>query len=309
MENSRTEVFIVTINEEGKRLDAFLVEKMNGVTRNFIQKLIECGNALVDGEAVKSGYKMKTGMKIEVTKPEPVPLALEPQEIPLDIVFEDNDIIVINKPKDLVVHPAAGNWEGTLVNALLSHCKDSLSDINGVIRPGIVHRIDKDTTGLLVVAKNNESHIKLSEQLKEHNIQRTYEAVVDGVLKEDSGKIEAPIGRHPVHRKKMAVNKQNGKYAVTHYSVIERFKGYTYIQLTLETGRTHQIRVHMSSLGHPVTGDTVYGKACTLINTEGQALHARFLKLVHPRSNEEMIFEAPLPSYLQELLERLKNKK
>lgn len=306
MDSKTTDTFTISGEDEGKRLDAYLVAQMGTVTRSFIQKLIDDGYVTVAGKTVKSGLKLKAGMEVEVNKPDPRPLNLEPQDIPLDIVYEDQDIIVVNKPKDLVVHPAAGNWEGTLVNALLSHCKDSLSDINGVIRPGIVHRIDKDTTGLLVVAKNNSAHLFLSEQLKEHKIQRTYEAIVDGVIKEDTGTISAPIGRHPTQRKKMAVNHQNGKPAITHYKVLEHFSKYTYIQLTLETGRTHQIRVHMSSKGHPVTGDTVYGRECRLMDTEGQALHARYLKLVHPGSGQEMVFEAPLPDYFNVLLKRLR---
>ena len=305
--NSKAETFIIDASDEGKRLDAFLVSKLESLTRSHIQKLIEEGVVTVNGVPAKSGTKMKSGMKIGVIIPEAKPLALEAQNIPLDIIFEDDSIIVINKPKNLVVHPAAGNWEGTLVNALLYHCKDSLSDINGVKRPGIVHRIDKDTTGLLVIAKSNEAHLKLSAQLKKHQIVRTYEAIVDGIIKEDSGKISAPIGRHPIHRKKMAVNFKNGKPAVTHFKVLERFKSHTYIQCVLETGRTHQIRVHMSSIGHPVTGDIVYGKKNNLIETEGQALHARFLKLTHPVSMEEMAFEAPLPDYFNALLDKLRN--
>ncbi|NLL66365.1 MAG: RluA family pseudouridine synthase [Clostridiaceae bacterium] len=306
--SSKTKTITVNESDEGKRLDAFLVSQFESesITRSYIQKLIGQGLVKVDGAEVKSGFKLKSGMSIEVNIPEPYTPKIESQDIPLDIVFEDDDIIVINKPKDLVVHPAAGNWEGTLVNALLYHCKDSLSDINGVIRPGIVHRIDKDTTGLLVVAKNNIAHLKLSTQLKQHQIQRIYEAIVDGKVKDDSGRISAPIGRHPTNRKKMAVNIKNGRPAVTHYKVIEYYKGYTHIQLELETGRTHQIRVHMASIGHPVTGDLVYGKACKLMDTEGQALHARFLKLTHPVSEREMIFEAPLPDYFSGLLLRLR---
>ncbi len=305
MDNNGLE-FIVEKGDEGQRLDTFLVSKMENATRSFIQKLIEENRVSVKGHALKSGLKLKVGMHITVERPEPVPLSLEPEDIPLDVIYEDQDIIVINKAKDMVVHPAAGNWQGTLVNALLSHCKESLSDINGVIRPGIVHRIDKDTTGLLVVAKNNEAHLFLSEQLKDHQILRTYEAIVEGGFKEDSGRISAPIGRHPTQRKKMAVNPLKGKPAVTHYEVLERFKGYTHLRLRLETGRTHQIRVHMASIGHPVCGDTVYGRDCPLMNTDGQVLHARWLKLVHPKTLEPMNFEAPLPAYFQTLLEKLR---
>ena len=305
--NSRTKTFIINETDEGIRLDVFLVSQLDSesFTRSFIQRLIGQGLVTADGAKVKSGHKIKAGMRVAVEIPEPITQDIESQDIPLDIIFEDNDIIVINKPKDFVVHPAAGNWKGTLVNALLHHCRDSLSDINGVIRPGIVHRIDKDTSGLLVVAKNNNAHLKLSQQLKNHQIQRIYEAVVDGNIKDDAGRISAPIGRHPINRKKMAVNLKNGKPAVTHFKVIERYKGYTHIQLKLETGRTHQIRVHMASIGHPVTGDLVYGKACKLMDTEGQVLHARYLILRHPVSDEEMTLEAPLPKYFTQLLKRL----
>jgi len=305
--DSRTEVIVADPGDEGRRLDAFVASRLESVSRSHIQKLIEEGMVTVDGTAAKCGTKIKVGMTVRVTMPEPETLDVKAQDIPLDIVFEDDSIIVINKPKDLVVHPAAGNREGTLVNALLYHCRDSLSDINGVIRPGIVHRIDKDTTGLLVIAKSNEAHIGLSEQLKKHQIIRTYEAIVDGSVKTDSGTISAPIGRHPVNRKKMAVNYKNGKPAVTHYKVIERFPTHTYLQCELETGRTHQIRVHMASIGHPVTGDEVYGKRCSLMDTDGQVLHARYLRLRHPVTNEEMIFEAPLPGYFEDLLGRLRD--
>ncbi|NMA67397.1 MAG: RluA family pseudouridine synthase [Clostridiaceae bacterium] len=299
------EHFIISEAEEGRRLDVWLSEKMNDVSRNYIQKLISEGLVTVDNKTVKSGLKIKKGMNIKVGIPDPEMLSLEPENIPLDIIYEDQSIIVINKSKDMVIHPAAGNWSGTLVNALLAHCKDSLSDINGVIRPGIVHRIDKDTTGLLVVAKNNDAHLKLSEQIKNHSMKRTYEAIVNGIVKEDSGKIDAPIGRHPINRKKMAVVR-NGKPAVTYFKILEHLRGHTYLRLNLETGRTHQIRVHMAAMGHPVVGDTVYGKNCTIMDTKGQVLHARFLTLVHPQSNKEMTFEAPLPDYFTDLLERLR---
>ncbi len=300
----KDETFIIEESDKGKRLDVWLSDKLD-MTRSYIQKLISDGSVKVDEKVVKTGFKLKPGMNIRAEIPDPEPLALKPENIPLDIVFEDEDIIVVNKPKDMVVHPAAGNWDGTLVNALLAHCSDSLSDINGVIRPGIVHRIDKDTSGLLVVAKNNSAHLNLSEQMKNHNIQRIYEAIVDGIIKEDKGKISAPIGRHPVHRKKMAVV-QNGKPATTRFITLERLRGYTHLRLKLETGRTHQIRVHMSAMGHPVTGDTVYGKSCSVMDTKGQVLHARFLKLMHPRTGEEMTFEAPLPEYFTKLLDVLR---
>ncbi|MGI6621745.1 MAG: RluA family pseudouridine synthase [Acetivibrionales bacterium] len=305
--NSRTDTFIIDPTDEGKRLDTFVASKIESLTRSYIQKLIEEGLITIDGVSAKSGTRTRSGMVVEVKIPEPKPLTVDAQNIPLDIIFEDDSIIVINKPKNLVVHPAAGNWEGTLVNALLYHCRDSLSDINGVRRPGIVHRIDKDTTGLLVIAKSNEAHLSLSEQLKKHQIQRIYETIVDGRIEKDSGKISAPIGRHPINRKKMSVNVKNGKPAVTHFKVLERFKSHTYIQCELETGRTHQIRVHMSYIGHPITGDEVYGKKFNLADTDGQALHARFLKLKHPVSNEDMVFEAPLPDYFTALINRLRN--
>lgn len=301
MEENKSTVLNVDSSGEGTRLDSWLAQKLENKTRSAIQGLIESGHILVDQKTVKSGLKLKAGMTVQISIPEPVQSGLVPQDIPLDIVYEDDDIIVINKQKDLVVHPAAGNWDGTLVNALLNHCSD-LSDINGVIRPGIVHRIDKDTTGLLVAAKNNTAHLRLSEMLKTHDIKRTYEAVVDGVVKEDTGRINAAIGRHPVNRKKMAVNLKNGKDAVTHYQVIKRYKTHTWIRLTLETGRTHQIRVHMAYLGHPVTGDTLYGKKSVLMDTEGQALHARYLDFNHPITGELLHFEATLPQYFEELL-------
>lgn len=304
--SSRSESFLVEELDEGMRLDSFLVSKFmsDSITRSFIQKLIEQGSITVNGANTKNGLKLKKGMKIDVEFPESIHLEVEAQNIPLDIIYEDIDIVVVNKPKDLVVHPAAGNWQGTLVNALLYHCKD-LSDINGVIRPGIVHRIDKDTTGLLVVAKNNETHLKLSTQLKNHDIKRTYEAIVNGIISEENGKISAPIGRHPINRKKMAINYKNGKPAVTYFKVLERFKKHTYIQLDLETGRTHQIRVHMASLGHPIIGDLVYGKMSKLMGNKGQALHARYLKLTHPITGIEMMFEAPLPDYFVEILNHM----
>jgi len=307
MEELISKVYNVDSSGEGARLDSWLTQKLENKTRSAIQGLIDSGHILVDKKTVKSGLKLKAGMTVEITFPEPVQSGLVPQDIPLDIVYEDDDIIVINKQKDLVVHPAAGNWDGTLVNALLNHCSD-LSDINGVIRPGIVHRIDKDTTGLLVVAKNNTAHLRLSEMLKTHDIRRTYEAVVDGVLKEDTGRINAPIGRHPVNRKKMAVNLKNGKDAVTHYQVIKRYKTHTWIRLRLETGRTHQIRVHMAYIGHPVTGDTLYGKKSGLMATEGQARHGRYLDFNHPTTGEPLHFEAALPQYFEELLRILDTK-
>lgn len=304
MEDRRLQ-FHTEEHDAGVRLDVWLAGKLADVTRNYVQKLIEDGNVLVDGARAKRGLKLKKGMTVDVRIPEPVSGEVKPQDIPLDVVYEDNDIIVINKSKDMVVHPAAGNWEGTLVNALLNHCGDSLSDINGIIRPGIVHRLDKDTSGLLVVAKNNAAHLMLSEMLKRHEIVRMYEAVVDGVIREESGRIDAPIGRHPINRLKMAVTFRNSKEAVTHYQVLKRYRSHTWVRLRLETGRTHQIRVHMAYIGHPVTGDPLYGKKCSLMDTRGQVLHARCLEFAHPVTGQPMRFETELPDYFRELIELL----
>ena len=296
------------IEDNGSRLDVWLSDRMENVTRSYVQKLIDEGNVRIGDKAVKCGYKLKNGTEINVSVPEPVQGDIIAQNIPIDIVYEDMDIIVINKQKDMVVHPAAGNWKGTLVNALLNHCRDSLSDINGVIRPGIVHRIDKDTSGLLVVAKNNTAHLRLSEMLKSHEIIRTYEAITDGVIRENAGKIDAPIGRHPDNRKKMTVNQVNGREAITHYIVIKRYRSHTWVQLKLETGRTHQIRVHMAAIGHPVTGDVLYGKKCGLLDTNGQVLHARYLDFEHPVTHERLHFEADLPEYFKSLVEILEKR-
>ena len=246
---------------------------------------------------------------MEVTLPEPVSLDIEPQNIPLDILYEDEDVLLVNKPKDMVVHPSAGHMDGTLVNALLYHCKDSLSSINGVMRPGIVHRIDKDTTGVLIVCKNDKAHNCIAEQLKVHSITRKYHALVWHNLTEDSGTIDAPIGRHPIDRKKMAITHKNGKPAVTHYKVLERFGNYTYVECELETGRTHQIRVHMTSIGHPLVGDPVYGPSRQPFKTQGQMLHAKVFGFIHPTTGEYMEFETPLPDYFEDILEKLRNSK
>ena len=302
-----TEIDIIC-DEDNIRLDAWVAGKLNEYSRTYIQKLIDDGNITVEGKTVKSNHKLKTGQKVHVTVPEPVRLDVKPEDIDIDILYEDDDIIVVNKPKGMVVNPAAGNYTGTLVNALMSHCGDCLSDINGVIRPGIVHRIDKDTSGILVVAKNNTAHEKLSQKLKEHDIERIYIALVDGNILEDKGKIDAPIGRHPNDRKKMAVNTKNGKRAVTHFKVLERFNGYTLVELKLETGRTHQIRVHMSFIGHPVVGDEVYNNKKSKSLIKGQALHAKVLGFEHPLKKEYMRFEAEIPEYFQKLLEDLRKK-
>ncbi len=295
------------IEDAGMRLDVWLTSKLSNLSRTYISKLIEEENITVGNKTVKPGYKLRAGDDIYVTIQEPKPLEVIPEKIELDIVYEDNDIIVINKARGMVVHPAAGNYSGTLVNALLEHCKGSLSDINGVIRPGIVHRIDKDTSGVIVVAKNNDAHSKLSALLKKHDIKRVYLAVTDGVIKEERGRIEAPIGRHPVDRKKMSVNLKNGRDAVTYFKVIERFTSATLIQARLETGRTHQIRVHMAYIGHPLAGDTIYGQAKSKYLIEGQALHAMLLGFVHPRTGKYMEFTAEPPSEFTELLVQLRS--
>jgi 23S rRNA pseudouridine1911/1915/1917 synthase len=298
--------FTVNADDIGKRLDIWLKDKLGKYSRSYIEKLIVAGKVTIGGKRVKTGYRLKAGDIVETGIPEPVTLEAGAEEIPLDILYEDDDIIVVNKPRGMVVHPGPGNYSGTLVNALLSHCGSSLSDINGIIRPGIVHRIDKYTSGVLVVAKNNSSHGILSGKLKEHDIKRVYTAVADGVIIENEGKIDAPIGRHPVNRKKMAINLKNGRKAVTHFRVLERFKSATLLELTLETGRTHQIRVHLSFIGHPVIGDTVYGKKTKKYSFEGQALHARLLGFVHPAAGKYIEFEADPPKEFLELVEKLR---
>lgn len=301
------EIINFTIDEEkvGIRLDSFLSDSLEGQSRSYIQKLIEQNAVLVNEKGSKSNYKLRKNDVIEVQIPEPVPLDVKAEEIALNIVYEDKDIIVINKPQGMVVHPAHGNYTGTIVNALLSHC-DSLSGINGVMRPGIVHRIDKDTSGIIVIAKNNEAHASLSEQLKEHSITRCYNALVEGRVKNDTGTIETLIGRNPKDRKEMAVVARNGKRAVTHYKVLESFDSFTLIEARLETGRTHQIRVHMSSIGHPIVGDLVYGYKKQHFETKGQLLHARILGFIHPSTGKYMEFEAPLPDYFEKILKKLR---
>ena len=296
---------ILECEENNARIDTWLAGKLEEYSRSYIQKLCQEGNIKVNGHQAKSNYKLKTGDQVSAMIPEAEMLQVEAEEIPLDIVYEDEHIIVINKPKGMVVHPAAGNYSGTLVNALMKHCGDSLSDINGVIRPGIVHRIDKDTSGLLVVAKNNHAHEFLSKKLKTHDIKREYIALVEGIIYENYGKIDAPIGRHPVERKKMSVNTKIGRNAVTHFSVLERFPTATYLELKLETGRTHQIRVHMAYINHPIIGDEVYGRKKQRFDTQGQVLHARRLSFEHPATGELMEFETPVPEYFTRLLEEL----
>lgn len=297
--------FLVDASCEGRRIDLFLAEQVEGQSRSYLQKLVKEGAVLVDGAPVKSNYKVKPGSQVCLTLPEPVELAVEARPMDLDILYEDEDVILINKPKGMVVHPAAGHGDDTLVNGLLYHCKGNLSGINGVLRPGIVHRIDKDTTGVLVVCKNDMAHNSLAEQLKVHSITRAYRAIVHGVIREEEGTVDAPIGRHERDRLKMAVNERNGKPAVTHYRVLERFRSFTYIECRLETGRTHQIRVHMASIGHPLLGDELYGPSRCPYSLQGQTLHAMVLGFVHPRTGEYMEFTAPLPEYFRKLLEKL----
>lgn len=292
----------VELPDAGARLDRFVGSHTEGVTRSAAEKLIAAGNVSVNGRPQGKSYRCVLGDAVLVSLPDPVPLKVSAQNIPLDIVYEDSDLLVVNKPKGMVVHPAAGHADGTLVNALLAHCGSSLSGINGVLRPGIVHRIDKDTSGLLIVAKNDFSHRSLAAQIKAHSFTRVYEAVILGNLKEDHGTVDAPIGRSPVDRKKMAVTEKNSKHAITHYEVITRYRGYTHVRLKLETGRTHQIRVHMAYLGHPVAGDTVYGPKKPLAGLCGQCLHARVIGFVHPRTGEYLEFTSSLPEYFTDFL-------
>ena len=295
-----------TPGEELLRIDRFLGSRLEQVSRSYLQKLVKEGAVLVNGKLVKSSYKVENGDWIRLEIPDAVEPEIEAEEMDLDILYEDSDIILINKPKGMVVHPAAGHYSGTLVNGLMAHCKDELSGINGVMRPGIVHRIDMDTTGVLIVCKNDKAHNAIAEQLKVHSITRKYYAIVHGVLKEDTGTVNAPIGRHPVDRKKMSINEKNGKEAVTHYRVLRRFRRFTFVECQLETGRTHQIRVHMASIGHPLLGDQVYGPAkVPFSGLQGQTLHAGVLGIIHPSTGEYMEFTAPLPDYFEAVLKKL----
>ncbi len=288
-----------------ERLDKYLGSVLPDQSRSWLQKLIKKGAVRVNGKAVKASCRLEAEDQIEIDLQEPEELPIPAEDIPLDILYEDADLLIVNKPKGMVVHPAAGHRTGTLVTAVLYHCRGQLSGINGVLRPGIVHRIDRDTTGALVVCKNDRAHVHVAEQLKEHTITRRYVAVVAGVLREDEGTVDAPIGRHPADRKRMAAGVKNGKRAVTHYRVLRRMKGHTLIECRLETGRTHQIRVHMASIHHPILGDTVYGASKDPYHLEGQALHARVLGLVHPVTGAYIEVEAPVPEYMQALLEKL----
>ena len=292
--------------ENDIRIDKYLAQEMPDLSRSHIQKLIKDGNIIVNQKPVKANYRLSFDDMVEVTIPELKEPEIEAENIPLDILYEDADIIIVNKPKQMVVHPAPGHYSGTLVNALMYHCGSELSGINGVMRPGIVHRIDMDTTGSLLVCKNDMAHQHLAAQLKEHSIKRVYEAVVHGNIKEDAGTVNAPIGRHPVDRKKMSTHAKQSRDAVTHYKVLKRFGNYTYIQCELETGRTHQIRVHMASIGHPLVGEMVYGPAkCPFRDLVGQTLHAKTLGIIHPRTGEYLEVNAPLPQYFTELLDKL----
>ncbi len=297
---------ILVCRQSGVRLDKFLADSGIELSRSAAVTLIENGGVTVNGQQQNKKFKLNENDKVIIRVPDPVPYEAKAENIPLDIVYEDAELLVVNKPKGMVVHPAAGNYEGTLVNALLYHCGNSLSGINGVLRPGIVHRIDKDTSGLLIVAKNDHAHKILAEQIKAHSFTREYEAIVFGNLKNESGTVDAPIGRHPVDRKKMCITQKNSKNAVTHYQVLENLKGYTYIQCILETGRTHQIRVHMASLGHPVAGDMVYGVKNEKVPFTGQCLHARKIGFIHPSSEQYMEFTSPLPDYFEQFLTKLR---
>jgi len=296
----------LTAEASGQRLDAFLAQEVEGLTRSAAQKLLEKGAVTVAGRPAKKNEKTAAGMVVEVELPDPEPIDVLPQDIPLDIVYEDADVVVVNKPVGLVVHPAPGHPDGTLVNALLHHCGDSLSGINGQLRPGIVHRIDRDTSGLIIVAKNDKAHLALAEQLQDHSLARVYEAVVHGNFREDEGTVDAPIGRHPIDRKKMAIDRKDGRRAVTHWTVLGRYNGFTHIRCRLETGRTHQIRVHMASIGHPLAGDPVYGgNRKGLPGLNGQCLHARKLKFIHPTTKKLVEVECPLPGWFERVLRQI----
>ncbi len=297
---------IIACERDGARLDAFLAESLPELSRSFIAGLIDSGSVTLRGKKLKKSYKTAAGDDFALDLPEPHKLEVGAEDIPLDIVYEDNDVIVVNKPKGMVVHPAPGHSGGTLVNALLNHCGDSLSGINGVIRPGIVHRIDKDTSGLVIAAKNDAAHKFLADQLKDHSLSRVYEAVLVGNLREDSGTVDAPIGRHPTDRKKQAVTEKNSRAAVTHWEVIARYPGFTHARMRLETGRTHQIRVHMAHIGHPVLGDTVYGSKKPVPGLEGQCLHAKKLRFIHPATKEPVELECDLPDYFIKVLNSIK---
>lgn len=299
--------FLIEDEQSELRIDKFLSESMPDISRSYIQKLIKDGQVTVNGKTVKANYKTTAGDYILLNEPELKEPDITAENIPLDILYEDSDLLIVNKPKGMVVHPSAGHYSGTLVNALMYYCKDDLSGINGVLRPGIVHRIDMDTTGSLIVCKNDFTHNDIAAQLKVHSIHRVYHAIVHGVIKEEEGTIEAPIGRHPVERKKMSINYQNGKDAITHYRVLKRFANFTYVECRLETGRTHQIRVHMSSIQHPLLGDEVYGPSKCPFKLQGQTLHAKTIGICHPRTKQYLEIDAPLPEYFEKLIKKLEN--
>lgn len=304
----KMESFEVEAEQEGARLDKFLSIIYPEFSRAFFQKLIKSKQVSVNETPQKASYCVKIDDIVTVEIPDAVETTIEPENIPLDILYEDDDVLIVNKPKGMVVHPSAGHYSGTLVNAIMYHCKDTLSGINGEIRPGIVHRIDMDTTGSLIVCKNDEAHVNIAQQIKEHSVNRIYVGIVCGNVKEDSGTVEGAIGRHPIERKKMAINEKNGKPAITHYKVLERFKNYTYMQFKLETGRTHQIRVHMASIGHPLLGDTLYSSGrLPFKHLQGQCLHAKTIGFIHPKTGEYMEYSAPLPEYFEKLLCLLKS--
>ena len=297
-------IFIVDESTDHIRIDKYLNELLPDQSRSYIQKLLKDGHILVNNSIIKPNYKVKADDRIQIDIPEPIEANIEAENIPLDIIYEDNDVLIVNKPKEMVVHPAPGNYSGTLVNALMYHCKDSLSNINGVLRPGIVHRIDKNTTGCLIVCKNDQSHNFVTDQLSEHSINRIYVGIVCGVLKDDEGMIDAPIGRNKRDRKLMSVN-EDGKRAITHYKVLKRFRDYTLVQFKLETGRTHQIRVHMAHINHPLLGDDQYGRQKCKFNLTGQCLHAKTIGFIHPSTKEYVEFEVDEPEYFKHLLDIL----
>ena len=299
------EILTLLSDRAGERADAFLARCVPDLTRSAAQRLLEEGAVTLAGRPVKKNYKTMEGDVLEVALPDPEPIDVVPQNIPLDVVYEDSDVIVVNKPVGLVVHPAPGHPDGTLVNALLYHCGDSLSGINGELRPGIVHRIDRDTSGLIIAAKNDRAHLALAEQLQDHSLARVYEAVTVGGLKEDTGTVDAPIGRHPVDRKKMAIDLRSGRRAVTHWTVLNRYPGYTHVECRLETGRTHQIRVHMASIGHPLLGDVVYGGKKPWPGLAGQCLHARKLKFIHPTTGKLVEVECDRPEWFEKVLKQI----
>lgn len=306
-----TERFEAGVAYEGERLDKYLgllfEQSGSGLSRSFFQKLIKENHVAVNDVPQKANYRLRADDIITVEIPDAVETPILPEDIPLDILYEDDDVLIVNKPKGMVVHPSAGHASGTLVNAVMYHCHDSLSGINGEIRPGIVHRIDMDTTGSLIVCKNDESHVQIAAQIKEHSVTRRYRGIVCGHVKDDAGVIDAPIGRHPVDRKKMAINEKNGKRAVTHYKVLERFSGYTYMEFELETGRTHQIRVHMASIGHPLLGDTLYSSGKSPYRLQGQTLHAMTIGFIHPSTGKYFEVSAPLPEYFEKILKDLRS--